>query len=98
MEPRMHMGYPEFLRVAAYFHQDADLTYGSFQELLAGAFRGLTEQEKANLASFLSTAVSAFDDAQLQHLWSTSGAEIHLTTAEQLRAFLGGMQTMLHKG
>ena len=93
----MRRGHSEFLRVTAYFHQDADLTHNSFQELLVDAFGVLNEREMSDLASFLRSVVGEFDDAQLQELWSMSGAELHFPTVDQLRAFLDVMRTLLDR-
>lgn len=84
----MQIGFSEFIRIAGYFHQDIDLSYSSFQELLIDALGGLTTAEKRQLVAFLDDALTTKSAEELALLWHSSGAEVAIVGVGQLEAFL----------
>lgn len=91
----MQSGYLEFCRLAQAFHQDIDVTYHSWDELLEETLTAMDQRERHRLADFLGRAISQSSDAELESLWHESGSEIGFRGDGHLRAFLAGVQKTL---
>jgi len=86
----------EFMMVCRNFIQDLDVIGTTPEEVIRFAIQGLSTEERRVVRRFLDESLQeGRGEAELQGLWSKSGAQVYFRKVGQLRQFLTNMRGML---
>lgn len=85
-----------FFRLCRQFHVDIGVLCPTFELMAAFALQRVEETERATLVEYLDRLLSGdYTDEELEELWNSSGADVFIPDAKNLKALLAEMRRQL---